>query len=339
MRATEDSSDLSVAQARLAFDPRDGLAREPRLLVDARLLGALHAELDARLGADEAADTLLHLGFLHGLRDALRVVRGEWPAANDVAPAAAPLLPMRLDPGARGGRRAHEVRGSWPERNEAAARLARLGGATGPACFLSAGYTSGWLSGLLGTDLVAAEEECAACGGASCRFVAREPAEWLAGGPPAVAARTRALPFAEIRALVERDLASGPRPPGPAERFDAAAPLVHVWGPVMVLPFCGPDESLHAVELIGRDPAAREVAVVVVDLTGAVIDEGFGALGLEQTLDVIEAWGAEPVLAGVSPLSERVVGELERAHLVVRKDLPQAIAAAFVIAQAQQRLV
>ena len=54
---------------------------------------------------------------------------------------------------------------------------------------------------------------------------------------------------------------------------------------------------------------------------------------------MIEAWGAEPVLAGVSPLSERVVAELEHAHLVVRKDLPQAIAAAFVIAQAQQRLV
>lgn len=339
MRASEDSADFTMARARLAFDPEDGLAREPRLVVDARLLGALHAELEARLGVHEAADTLLHLGFLHGLRDALRVVRGGWSGTTPAAPPAAPLLPMRLEPRAAGGLPALELRGSWPERNEAAARLAQLGGATEPSCHLSAGYTSGWLSGLLGADLLAAEEECAACGGSSCRFVAREPGEWQARGQLAVAARARALPFAELRALVERDLGSGPAPAGPAERFDAAAPVVHVWGPVMVLPFCGPDESLQAVELIGRDPAAREVSVVVVDLTGAVIDEGFGALALEQTLDVIEAWGAEPVLAGVSPLSERVVAELERAHLVVRKDLPQAIAAAFVIAQAQQRLV
>ena len=339
MRAAEDSTDFAVARARLAFDPKDGLAREPRLVVDPRLLGALHAELEARLGSQDAADTLLHLGFLHGLRDSLRVVRGGWSGTTPSAPPAAPLLPMRLEPQTGSGVPALELRGSWPERNEAAARLAQLGGATTPSCFLSAGYTSGWLSGLLGADLLAAEEECAACGGASCRFVVREPGEWQASGQSAVAARARALPFAEIRALVEHDLAAGVPAPGPPERFDSAAPLIHVWGPVMVLPFCGPDESLQAVELIGRDPAAREVAVVVVDLTGAVIDEGFGALGLEQTLDVIEAWGAEPVLAGVSPLSERVVAELEHAHLVVRKDLPQAIAAAFVIAQAQQRLV
>jgi hypothetical protein len=105
----------------------------------------------------------------------------------------------------------------------------------------------------------------------------------------------------------------------------------------MVVPFGGADDSLRAVDLIGRDPAAREVSVVVLDLTGAVIDPGFGALALENVLDAIEAWGAEPVLAGVSPLSDPVVADLQRAHLVVRKDLPNAIASAFQIAQAQRR--
>ena len=107
----------------------------------------------------------------------------------------------------------------------------------------------------------------------------------------------------------------------------------------MVLPFSGSDECLRAIDLIGRDPAAGEVSVVVLDLSGAVIDEGFGAVALENVLEAIEAFGAEPVLAGVSPLSERVVGELQGSHLVLRKDLPMAIASAFQIAHAQRRFL
>ena len=52
--------------------------------------------------------------------------------------------------------------------------------------------------------------------------------------------------------------------------------------------------------------------VVIVDLGGAIIDEGFGAASLEQVLDAVEGWGAEPILAGISPLSERAVADLER---------------------------
>ena len=121
--------------------------------------------------------------------------------------------------------------------------------------------------------------------------------------------------------------------------FDPASPAVHVWGPVMILPFSGLEESLRAIDLIGRDPAAREVAVVVIDLSGAVIDEGFGAVSLENVLEAVEAWGAEPILAGVSPLSEPVVAELEGNHLVVRKPLPEAVAVAFQIAHAQRRFL
>jgi anti-anti-sigma regulatory factor len=101
----------------------------------------------------------------------------------------------------------------------------------------------------------------------------------------------------------------------------------------MVIPFSSPDESLRALELIGRDPGARDVRVVIVDLSGAIIDEGFGAVALEQILDAIERWGAEPLLAGISPLSIRVLEDLERTHLVIHKDLPEAIAAGFQIAE------
>ena len=112
---------------------------------------------------------------------------------------------------------------------------------------------------------------------------------------------------------------------------------MHIWGPVMVIPFASGDEALKAVDMLGRDPAARDVSVIVVDLSGAIIDDAFGSVALEQTLDSIEAWGAEAILAATTPLSEPVIADLDRQPLFIIKDLPAAIATAFQIADAQRR--
>jgi hypothetical protein len=325
----------------LLVDPHDELAREPRLLCDARLLGAVHAEFGERLGPRGAAATLLQLGYLHGLRDGLRLLRGGFldPArSGSEAVPTSPRLAIRLDAKPPAVRGAIELTGCWPEHHEAQARSTLLGGSGEVSCFLSAGYTSGWLSGLHETELVAIESACASRGDPHCAFVAREPLAWLSAGVEDARASVCALPFVDLRRCVERDLTREGPALGPSA-FDPESPAVHVWGPVMVLPFSGSDECLRAIDLIGRDPAAGEVSVVVLDLSGAVIDEGFGAVALENVLEAIEAFGAEPVLAGVSPLSERVVGELQGSHLVVRKDLPMAIASAFQIAHAQRRFL
>jgi anti-anti-sigma regulatory factor len=105
----------------------------------------------------------------------------------------------------------------------------------------------------------------------------------------------------------------------------------------MVIPYSGAEETIAGLDLIRRDPGAREVRVVVVDLAGAIIDESFGAIELERVLESIERIGAEPTLTGIAPLSERTVAGLEVSHLVVQKDLPAAIAAAFQIADAMRR--
>jgi hypothetical protein len=105
----------------------------------------------------------------------------------------------------------------------------------------------------------------------------------------------------------------------------------------MVIPFCGPDEALQALDLIGRDPSARQVSVVVVDLTGALIDEAFGAVALEQLVDGVDALGAELIVAGVGELSAPVVDGLRSPPLLVVKDLHAAIATAFQVAGAQRR--
>jgi hypothetical protein len=322
----------------LGFDPEAVLLKEPGILLDPHFLSALHAELRSELGKSDANITLLQMGFLHGLQDAMRAVSTAFgPDQPEPRSPAGPSLAFRLraaadtaEPGAT------SLKGLWPERIEATAHLAAFGKPEHPACFLSAGYTSGWLTGTLEADVLVLESSCSACGADSCSFSAREASVWRELGDPAALKILEALPFAVFRTFVRANLDSlGDREPA-LDRVDAGSSIVHIWGPVMVIPFRGGDAALNAVELIGRDPTARDVSVVVVDLSGAAIDEAFGAMALEQIVELIEAWGAEVVFAAVSPLSEAAVAGLERQPLLIHKDLAGAIAAAFQLANAQR---
>jgi anti-anti-sigma regulatory factor len=332
---------LSQELATLGLDFESSLEEGPRALLDARFLGALHMELGEQLGPRKARTALLQLGFLHGLRDAALVLRSGFGTDLALGPhaPAAPHLAIRVAPNGRGPGSALRFMGSWPEQHEAEAVAAALGGAREPSCHLSAGYTSGWLSGLFDGDVVAVEQACSAAGHAACCFEATETSAWQAREDRHALGCLEALPFQALRETVARHLETHPPPRAEThgECFEAGAPVVHVWGPVTVIPFSGPDESLRALELIGRDPGARQVRVVIVDLSGTLIDDGFGASALEQILEAIESWGAEPILSGVSPLSAPVVTDLERTHLILQKDLPDAIAAGFQIAEAQRR--
>jgi hypothetical protein len=321
----------------LLFDPEALLVREPRVLLDARFLGALHAELEDELGRDAATVTLLQLGFLQGLRDAVRAVGELAQSDEEREPFALPCpLPTQLQgvcaPEPRG---AIELHGCWPERREASARLESVGRCTHHACAVSAGYTSGWLSGLFDADIAAVETSCSATGAAACRFVAREAEAW--NGAPEAAGVLAALPFDALRAAIRAE-ASASTPAAPRS-FDGEAAVIHIWGPVMVIPFCGPDEALQALDLIGRDPSARQVSVVVVDFSGAVVDEAFGAMALEQLIEGCEGIGAEVVFTGLGELSAQVVEGLSHAPLLIVKDLHTAIATAFQVASAQRRLL
>ena len=84
-----------------------------------------------------------------------------------------------------------------------------------------------------------------------------------------------------------------------------------------------------------RSPSKRTNPIVV-DLRGAIIDEAFGAAALERIVETAERWDAETLFAGPSPLSERVIDELERPPLMVIKDLHEAIALGFQIARSQR---
>jgi len=329
------SAPLADDRIRVALELDREFEDDARPLVDLRFHATLRLELAGRLAAPELAAALLQLGFLRGRRDAAHALAGSGILGGGPSRATPALLAMRL--GARAaGEGSIELAGSWPDALEAEAALAAAGPTDAPACHLSAGYTSGWLSGLFHADLLAVETHCTARGDDDCRFRVREAERWAASADLAAHALLARLPFRELAAAAARG-AGRPEAIEEEGAFDRDSPAVHVWGPVMVVPFAGADETLRAVELIGRDAGARAVSVVVVDLAGALVDEAFGAAALERVLEAIAGWGAEAILTGVSPLSERAIAGLESPHLVLRKDLDATIAAALQIAELARR--
>lgn len=340
-RATDEGSDLEAA---LPLELGAGLANEPRLLSDPRLLGALHAELEARESRPDAARSLYQMGLLQGLRDALRADALVGDAARPEAGGrgAAPLLLIALEPSPRGAPEGEvSIVGRWPQAHEAGARITRLGRSADPVCDLSAGYTTGWYSGLLERDLLAVEQSCVARGDADCRFELRDAEVWRERQDPRALWLLGDLPFPAFRTLAARSQEATPAARPAPEPACAAedAPVVHVWGPVMVIPFSSAEEALRALDLIGRDRAACEVSVVILDLTDAVLDEGFGTAALDLVVSTTRGWGAEPVLAGLSPLMLQATADLEIQGVAIYKDLPFAIASAFQIVRAQGRTV
>ena len=315
-----------------AFDPEAVLMSDAGLLLNEHFATALYAELCRARGAEAAHTALLQIACLHGLRDAKRVLGTTFHAPSTLATVpSAPALAVQLrarpggDPSG-----ALEISGCWPERIEAKAHQGR---ADEPACVVSAGYTSGWLSGVLETDLVVVESRCAAAGDTACTFVARQSESWREDDDARGRAAAEALPLSDLRGMLA---ALTP----PAEEPDEdSGPVVHVWGSVMIVPFAGTDEVLTAVDMLHNDPTLAEVSVIVIDLSKQAGDETFAEPALGRIVESIDAAGAESVFAGVSLLIEPVLARLEPAPMLVCADLDSAIAASFQIAESQRRPV
>lgn len=319
--------------AALGFGPDSALMSQPKVFVDGPFLAALQQELASELEAEEAARTLYHIGVIHGLRDAARIGAAEPGLDGRVGMIEYPPLVMRFGASSSDAR-GFRMGGSWPDAFEAEARLSRLGPVRHPACALSAGYTSGWLSGTLERDIHVEELRCRAAGHESCSFLARDESRPKRGARRLSVAALRTVALAPPAAT-----AGDPRLAALPIHVDRDDPAVHIWGPVMVMPFTGPDEAVRSVEMLSQDEATRAVRVVVLDLCGGLLDPGFGAAALERVIDELQSWGAEVVLTGISPLSEDVVAELQASLMLARKDLAEAVAYAFQIADAQRFLV
>jgi predicted hydrocarbon binding protein len=331
----------------LGFGPDTVLMNDPKLFLDSRFLASLQVELEDELDARNASLVLFQIGLLHGLRDAARASRGhdDETIVTTRATAETPSVVMAWQAGIQQDASGKmSIEGTWPECHEAVARCSRLGPTLSPQCWMSAGYTSGWLSGTLEGSFVVRELSCASTGGTECRFEAREASDWQAAGNADMDWLIAQVPFEAFRKVANSPpVERGAYPPIGADAseggFDRSQAVVHIWGPVMVLPFTTLEEALGTVDMLGRDSGISEIRAVVVDLRERPLDEGFGAAALEQILEIIDSWNAQSLITGVSPEAERAIASLEASHLVLRKDLTEAIATAFQIADAQRHLL
>lgn len=326
----------------LGFGPDTVLMNDPKLFVDRRFLASILVELHDKLGQQKASLALFEIGLLHGLRDAARVCRERDDLVSDAA--ASPTTTSVVIQWTGGVHMdeagALSLEGVWTEQHEAVARVSKLGAPESPSCWMSAGYTTGWLSGTLNKHLIAREVSCAARGDKACHFEVHESSVWEASGDEEMQSLNREVPFETFRQIAKTSLTvPNDGPPNTSTQFDRSQPAVHIWGPVMVLPFTTLDEALGTVEMLGRDPSISEIRAVVIDLRERPLDAGLGAAALEQILETIELWNAQSLITGVSPESEAVMKSIEASHLILRKDLTQSIATAFQIADAQKHLI
>ena len=146
----------------LGFGPDTLLMNDPKLFLDGRFLASLLVELNEELDEETSALALFQIGLLHGLRDAARMSRAHRDPAQSSPPfemAETTSLVMRWTSGvATDSAGRFSIQGIWPERHEAMARCSRLASPERPACAMSAGYTTGWLSGTLDRFLIVREK-------------------------------------------------------------------------------------------------------------------------------------------------------------------------------------
>jgi DNA-binding NtrC family response regulator/predicted hydrocarbon binding protein len=171
------------------FNPLDGriwLDDRRMVLVHAEAFGTLRQELIACIGSEAARALLTRAGYVAGSRDALLAwkVRGGG-SKLDVAAAGAQfhalqgfvsVEPIRAEiDSARGHCYAEFI---WKHSVEADAHVAAGGNVAEPACWMEVGYSSGFMSTLMGKRILVREVECRAMGHAECRVIAKPAEAW-----------------------------------------------------------------------------------------------------------------------------------------------------------------
>ena len=304
---------------------------EDDAFADPDSLERLRANAFESVGAPYAEGILYGIGLAEGLGDALRVA-GRFSGPHGGIPGhAGPGLGMLFRPTGldRGRRFAGTLAGSV----EAVVHRRRYGGAAAPICHVSAGYCSGWYSALLGEFVLVRERACAGAGAPLCEFEARPVEHWIRAGDAWAAGLLKYLDFEAMREAAQKRLAAdGEGVEGDMMgAFDPLSPAVHVWGPVMILPYSGAGDSIAALETISADLGPEAIRVVVLDVTGARVD-AVEALGIVRTLDDLARRSIESVLVGIpEDAAARWLGK--RVALPLRaNDISEGIRLAFQLA-------
>ena len=266
-------------------------------LADAISFQHLRDELVRSHDLAQAVVALYACGYTEGRIDAMRVLPGFEGGSAQTARFVGPGVPILFQPesfdmSARFG-------GTLLRSPEAEIHAASYPPSRDPVCMVSAGYAAGWYSELLSDAILVRETHCVARGDDACRFDARRQADWQSSDDPFIADLLLHLDFGPLyeRAREAVDDMTGGEASG-LDHFDPLSPAAHIWGPVLILPYSGIDDSEDALTSIERDLGADPVRVIVIDVTGARIDP-LEASGLARLLDRVEAMGVEAILVGL----------------------------------------
>lgn len=162
------------------------LGEHRMVLLHAEYLRGLREELVSTLGRARAHALLFRMGFASGKADAA-LVRSLLPdlGLDEL---------MQLGPEMHGleglvvgsvesvsydlaaGR--YDAHASWQSSWESEAQLERFGEAPEPSCHSQTGYASGYVSALMGFQVVFKEVACLSCGAGRCQIVGRAAREW-----------------------------------------------------------------------------------------------------------------------------------------------------------------
>jgi purine catabolism regulator len=163
----------------LDFKPDEGIIRlhEQRVVIlSAAAMGLMRKELVDSLGLEAARRILLRFGFADGYHDAVNLrARSNWSSLIDGLRDGAMLHTLegivrvdvrRVEYDEATGGFEEEVR--WHDSYEAEQHVHHYGKGAAPVCWSLVGYSSGFVSACLGTEVYFRELTCGATGERHC---------------------------------------------------------------------------------------------------------------------------------------------------------------------------
>lgn len=181
--------DMQDLAEQLHFNLEEGLiwlGEKRVILMHAEAFGSLRHELIESFGENKARGMLTRAGYLSGTRDAELAIRVRQQGSQlDILAAGAQIRslcgliqvePVRIEVDPNKGYLYGEF--TWTRSIESDQHLAFCGQGHDPACWMETGYSSGFLTRLMGKRILVREVECIARGDARCRAVARPVEDW-----------------------------------------------------------------------------------------------------------------------------------------------------------------
>ena len=162
---------------------------QPMITIPSSAFGALRRELIDTLGIQRAKGFLLRYGWDCGVNDGLQLKEREWENPIDLVLAGPKMHMSNGHAQVKHTRcevdfikRTLHFEGDWINSNEAKEHIKLFGYSKEPVCHSLVGYASGYLSTIMGKQVIARETQCIAMGDECCHWVCKTVEEW--GGDP-----------------------------------------------------------------------------------------------------------------------------------------------------------